>query len=103
MDVWQLTGADRALHIHLLAVDLAFRGRGIGRALMEKARDIAASEKYPLLFVICSSFFSARAAENMGMKCIYSMPYSEYKDEQGEPIITPPYPHQEIKILIQQL
>ncbi|KAJ9595628.1 hypothetical protein L9F63_013180 [Diploptera punctata] len=103
VDVWKLTGADRALHIHLLAVDLAFGGRGIGRALMERTRDIAQSAKYPLLYVLCSSFFSAKAAEKMGMKCIYSLPYSAYTDDTGKPYITPPFPHTQVKILIQQL
>jgi len=66
VDSWKLTGANRALYIHALAVDRAVGGQGIGRALMEKTRDKARSVGYPLLRVICTSVYSTKIARGIG-------------------------------------
>jgi ribosomal protein S18 acetylase RimI-like enzyme len=93
VDIWKLTGADRALYIHILAVDSAARGQRIATALMEKTRDVARSSGYPLLRILCTSKYSIKIARNMGMRSVYTLPLSEYKDESGHPVFTPPQPH----------
>jgi GNAT superfamily N-acetyltransferase len=103
VDIWKITGADRAVFIHLLGVDAAARGRGIGRALMEKSRENARSAGYPLIGVICTSYFSARIARDIGMQSVYSLSYSEYRDENGHPVFNPPLPHTEVNVLVQKL
>jgi ribosomal protein S18 acetylase RimI-like enzyme len=103
VDVWKITGADRAVFIILLAVDAAARGRGIGRALMEKTREKARSAGYPLIAVTCTSFFSTRIARDMGMHSVYCLPYSEYQDENGDPVFKPPLPHTEVNLMVQKL
>lgn len=92
VDIWKLTGANRALYIHILAVDLASKGQGIARALMERTRDIARSTGYPLLRILCTSKYSIKIARNMGMRSVNTLPFSEYKDENGHPVFTPPQP-----------
>jgi GNAT superfamily N-acetyltransferase len=103
VDIWKLTGADRALYVHILGVDPSARGQGIGKALMAKTRDKARSLGYPLLRILCTSAYSIRIARNMGMRSVYTLPFSEYKDEKGHPILTPPYPHTEGIMFVQKL
>jgi ribosomal protein S18 acetylase RimI-like enzyme len=93
VDIWKLTGANRALCIHILAVDSAARCQGIARALLERTKDIARSSGYPLLRILCTSKYSIKIARNMGMRSVYTLPFSEYKDENGHPVFTPPQPH----------
>ena len=102
-DIWKETGADRAMHICHLAVDPAVKGRGIGRRLMEASRHLARSEGYPLLYVLCTSYYSAKTARAMGMQCVYSLPYAEYKDKDGNPVFTLPQPHTDVAVFVQKL
>jgi ribosomal protein S18 acetylase RimI-like enzyme len=103
VDIWKLTGANKALYIHTLGVDSATRGQGIGRALMERSRDLARSAGYPLLRILCSSSYSTKIASNMGMRSVYSLPFSEYKDESGHPVFTPPQPHTHATMFVLKL
>jgi ribosomal protein S18 acetylase RimI-like enzyme len=102
-DIWKKTGADRALLICHLGVDPAVKGRGIGRRLTEASRHLARSEGYPLLYIMCTSYYSAKIARNIGMQCVYSLPYAEYKDKDGNPVFTPPQPHKEVAVFVQKL
>ncbi|KDR14224.1 uncharacterized protein LOC110834693 isoform X1 [Zootermopsis nevadensis] len=102
-DTLKTTGADCVMFVYLLGVDEAARGRGIGRALMEKSRENARCAGYPMIAVVCSSYFSARIARNIGMQSVYSLSYSEYLDEDGHPVFKPLPPHTEISLLVQKL
>lgn len=103
VDIWKETGADRALCIWHLAVDPAVNGRGIGRSLMEASRHLARSEGYPLLYIECTSYYSAKIARAIGMQCVYSLPYADYKDKDGNPVFTPPQPHTDVAVFVQKL
>ena len=102
-DIWKETGADRAMCIRHLGVDPAVRGRGIGRRLMEASRHLARSEGYPILYTVCTSYYSAKIARAIGMQCVYSLPYAEYKDKDGNPVFTPSQPHTEGAVFVQKL
>ena len=103
VDVFDLSGTDQAFNISMLAVSEASRGTGVGKALMEHSRNLARSQGYPLLYVLCTSYFTARIAYGMGMQCVYTLPYAEYKDEQGNPVLLPPLPHKNTSIFVQKL
>jgi arylalkylamine N-acetyltransferase len=102
-DIWKKSDAHRAILIYVLAVDAASVGRGIGRALMETTRDKAQCEGYQSICIVCSSHFSAKIARRMDMECVYSLPYSEYKDEDGNPVFKPSHPHTEMAVFMQKL
>ncbi|PSN52966.1 Dopamine N-acetyltransferase [Blattella germanica] len=97
------TGLDRGLFLHILSVHPKAGGRGIGKALMTRSRDTAKAKGHPLLAIMCSSYYSARIAESIGMECIYRLPYSEYKNEKGEQVFIPPPPHKEVKMYVLKL
>jgi ribosomal protein S18 acetylase RimI-like enzyme len=103
VDIWKKTGADRAMSICHLGVDPAVGERGIGRRLMEASRHLARSEGYPLLYIVCSSYYSAKIARSIGMQCVYSLPYAEYKNKDGNPVFTPPQPHTGVAVFVQKL
>jgi ribosomal protein S18 acetylase RimI-like enzyme len=102
-DIWKKTGADRAMRIFRLAVDPDAQGRGIGRRLVESSRRLARSEGYPLLYIMCTSHYTAKIARDIGMQCVYSLPYAEYKDKDGNPVFTPPQPHTDVTVFVQKL
>ncbi|KAJ9582977.1 hypothetical protein L9F63_022681 [Diploptera punctata] len=103
VNIWELGKTDRAFSINILAVSESSRGTGVGKALMEHSREKARSAGYSLLYVLCTSYYSDRIARNMGMQCVYTLPYSEYKDEQGNPVFVPPAPHTQATVLIEKL
>ncbi|PSN52950.1 Dopamine N-acetyltransferase [Blattella germanica] len=102
-NVWELTGTDRGLFLNILSVDPIAGGKGIGKAMMKKTREIAKAKGYPLLGVLCTSHYSARIAKSIGMECVYRLPYSEYKNENGEQVFVPPPPHKEAAVFVQKL
>lgn len=63
-------------------------------------REVALEKGYQMIDVECSSLFSAKAVEKCGFECIYSMPYSDYKDEKGEVVFKTQPPHNDIKIYV---
>jgi GNAT superfamily N-acetyltransferase len=97
---WNRVAVRRALSCEALAVVGSARGLGIGKALLQKTLQVAKDDGFPLLRVDCSSYYSAKLAEQMGLECIYSLLYSEYRSEDGYQIFYPPIPHVEFKMFI---
>lgn len=56
-----------------------------------------------LVYVECSSYFSAKAAERLGFKCIYTLYYRDYVDENGEVIFKTSPPHDSSKVYVLSL
>lgn len=51
-----------------------------------------------MIDVECSSYFTAKAVEKLGFKCIYSLLYMDYVNEKGEIVFKPQPPHEHFKI-----
>ncbi|XP_069676772.1 arylalkylamine N-acetyltransferase-like 2 isoform X5 [Periplaneta americana] len=99
-DFWKVAAVPIALTCEALAVQGSVRGVGVGKALLEHTVKVARDDNFPLLRVDCSSYYSARLAEQIGLECMYSLPYSQYKDEDGNQVLQPPSPHTELKMFI---
>lgn len=56
-------------------------------------RTIAKENNFSMIKVDCSSYYSAKAVSRLGFKSIYSLPYAEYVDSDGNPIFKPEDPH----------
>ncbi|VVC39910.1 Hypothetical protein CINCED_3A010096 [Cinara cedri] len=91
---------ERIMHIKIVAVDDAFKGRGVCTALFDKTKELALENQCPMVHVECSSHFSAAAAKKLGYQCIYFLRYKEFKDEDGQAMFTPPPPHEQFKVLV---
>lgn len=95
--------ATKALDLEILCVSALARGRGIGRALIEGSSQVAREDGYQLFRMDCTSFYAARLSEMLGMTCVYSLPYEDYKDENGDPVLKVKPPHTALKIFKQKL
>ncbi|XP_022233164.2 dopamine N-acetyltransferase-like [Drosophila obscura] len=98
-NIYERYGVSRLLYSHLTSVDVSMRGKGLGSRLATSAMDLGRSKGYPLMTAFCSSFYSARQKEAMGMECIYSLKFEDYKDTEGKVVFTPPEPHKEIRVV----
>jgi hypothetical protein len=86
-----------------LAVLGSVRGLGIRKALLEQTLLVVKDSDFPVLRVDCSSYYSAKLVGQIGFECVYSLPYSEYKTEDGSQIFYAPIPHVEFIIIFQGL
>lgn len=96
-------GISKALYSHVTNVDDSMRGKGLGLRLAAALMEVGRSKGYPVMFAYCSSFYSARQKEQLGMECIYQLAYTDYKDEKGEMIFKPPHPHTHIRAMVIKL
>lgn len=92
-DIFNKMNIDRSLHIHSLAVHSAYRGRGLGKVLIKKQIEIAKEHEFPAVCIDCTSVYTMKIAESLGMKSYSWVPYTEIKDDHGQQLFYPPEPH----------
>lgn len=56
-----------------------------------------------MIYVECTSHFSAKAVERLGFQCIYSLAYTDYVNEQGEMVFKTQSPHRYAKVYVLSL
>ncbi|XP_072765267.1 arylalkylamine N-acetyltransferase 1 isoform X2 [Anoplolepis gracilipes] len=81
------------LEIKILSVDTNWRGKGVGKTLIEKTIEIAKEQGFHYARVDCSSAFSGKLCARIGFDAIYKLNYNDYVDEEGKPIFSPAPPH----------
>lgn len=96
-NVFERFNVDKSLHIHVMSVDTAYRGKSIGTNLMRKCLEVGKSLSYPLASADCTNVFSIKIAEKIGMECINVLAFSDYKDNTGKQLFQPPMPNTHIK------
>ncbi|XP_050053423.1 arylalkylamine N-acetyltransferase 1-like isoform X2 [Aphis gossypii] len=103
-DVFQkFPNVDRVMDIKIISVDESFRGQGVCKALIDKTIEIALENECPMVYVECSSYFSAKAAERLGFECIYTLYFRDYLDKNGEVVFKTPPPHDSSKVYVLHL
>ncbi|XP_017848423.2 dopamine N-acetyltransferase [Drosophila busckii] len=98
-NVYERYGVSKVLLSHMTTVDPSMRGKGLGTRLAAALMEVGRIKGYEVMIAFCSSFYSARQKRAMGMECIYSLAYADYKDESGEVIFKPPAPHTHLQFL----
>ncbi|EDW76276.2 uncharacterized protein Dwil_GK15374 [Drosophila willistoni] len=93
----------KVLYSYITNVDSSLRGKGLGSRLAAALMDVGRSKGFPMMAAICTSFYSARQKEALGMKCIHSLAYADYKDDQGQVIFQPPAPHTHARFMVIKL
>lgn len=63
-------------------------------------REMALEASCQLIYVECTSHFSAKAVERLGFQCIYSLAYADYVNEQGEMVFKTNSPHRLAKVYV---
>ncbi|XP_041631217.1 arylalkylamine N-acetyltransferase-like 2 [Drosophila kikkawai] len=97
--IFKRYGVTKLIYSCFTYVNPEMRGRRLGVRLAEAVMELGRSKGFPLMTACCVSFYSARQKEALGMECILSQSYADYKDDQGQEIFTPPAPHKEVRIL----
>jgi len=93
-------GVTEALHLHGVVVNKAYRGRAIGSMLINECFNIASSRHYRIVSADCTSIYTSRIAESLGMECLSTVTYDEYHDKIGEELFHPISPHTEIRTFV---
>jgi len=62
------------------------------------SRELALELGYQMIYVECSSHFTAKAVERLGFQCIYSLCYLDYINKQGDVVFKTQSPHKYFKI-----
>ncbi|KAE9537435.1 hypothetical protein AGLY_006458 [Aphis glycines] len=93
----QYQNIDRIMKLEIITVNEAYRGQGVCKALVNKSKELALELGYQMIGVDCSSNFTAMAVERFGFQCIYSFPYSDYVNKQGEVVFKTQPPHEYFK------
>lgn len=91
------------LEIRILSVDSNWRGKGIAKTLVEKAIEIGKENGFHMVRVDCSSFFSAKLCARLGFEQIYELKYTDYVDEDGNPVFCPAFPHTSVMSYIKKI
>ena len=102
-DVLGKFNLDRALHCHILTSHQKYRGNGIGQKLFEYSFENGRNLNYKLMSTDCTSIFTIKIAENLGMECISTVTYDEYNEILGERLFQPREPNFEIKTFVKKL
>lgn len=102
-NVCERFGVTEALHLHGVAVDKAYRGRAIGKQLFNKCFEEAKKRNYHLVSADCTSIYSVRIAQSVGMEFVSTVTYDEYNEKIADKIFYPTPPHVEIKTFVKKI
>ncbi|XP_022228593.2 dopamine N-acetyltransferase-like [Drosophila obscura] len=102
-NLFERYGTSKLLYSHMTSVGGSMRGKGLGSRLAATLMEVGRAKGYPLMVAYCTSFYSARQKEALGMQCVHSLCYADYKDDQGRVIFTPAAPHTHARIMVIKL
>uniref|UniRef100_A0A0N7Z8J1 aralkylamine N-acetyltransferase n=1 Tax=Rhodnius neglectus TaxID=72488 RepID=A0A0N7Z8J1_9HEMI len=85
---------------HIITVDAAWRNKGIAKELCEKTEKLAKEAGFSGMNSLCTAVYTRMIGEARGFKCIYSMKYKDYVDQNGRPIFNTKPPHNEVSVCI---
>ncbi|KAH8260243.1 hypothetical protein KR026_007137 [Drosophila bipectinata] len=102
-NVFEHYGVTSFLNSYITAVAAPARGKGLGSRLASTLIELGRSRGFPVMAAYCTSHYSAQQKDALGMECIYTLAYADYKDDQGRGMFTPPPPHTHIRVMAMKL
>ncbi|KAH8329181.1 hypothetical protein KR074_005297 [Drosophila pseudoananassae] len=96
-------GVSELLYSYITAVDAKVRGKGLGSRLAATLMDLGRSQRLPLMAAYCTSYYSARQKAALGMVCVHSYPFVDFKDKEGHVVFNPPPPHTHVQVMVIRL
>ncbi|EDW03000.1 arylalkylamine N-acetyltransferase-like 2 [Drosophila grimshawi] len=103
VNLFERYAISKLLYSHITNVDASMRGKGLGSRLAAALMEVGRTKGFPLMIAYCSSFYSARQKEALGMECIYEQAYADYKDDSGKVVFKPPAPHTHLRVMVIKL
>ncbi|ALC38377.1 CG9486 [Drosophila busckii] len=102
-NVFERYKAAKALYSHITNVHTSMRGKGLGGRLAAALMEVGRQQGFPLMIAYCTSYYSARQKESLGMECVYSLAYADYKNDKGEVVFKPEAPHTHLRLMLIKL
>jgi GNAT superfamily N-acetyltransferase len=102
-DVFGKFNVEKALYCHALAVHRDYRGNKIGQKLFEKSFENAKKLNFKILFADCTSVFSIKISEQVGMECVSTVTYDEFNKVIGQELFLSHPPNTQIKTFVKRL
>ncbi|XP_075168790.1 arylalkylamine N-acetyltransferase-like 2 [Haematobia irritans] len=96
-------GVDEILYLYIASVASSHGGRGIAAQMTRELMRLAKEWNYKVLSMDCSSYYCTRVCERLGLECLNTVVFEDYKDESGNPIFKPALPHRAMKTFAQRL
>lgn len=96
-DIFQRLNIIESFHIQIVSVHPEHRGQGIAKKLFEACFDLAKSKNFKFVSADCTSFYSSKIAEKLGMECLSTVTYEEYNGLLGKQLFVSRPPHNEIR------
>ncbi|XP_064554120.1 arylalkylamine N-acetyltransferase-like 2 isoform X1 [Drosophila montana] len=103
VEKYRKKAAAKPLLSHITHVDASMRGKGLGSRLAAALMEVGRSKDFPLMAAHCTSFYSARLKKALGMECVYSIAYADYKDASGQVVFKPAAPHTHLRVMVIKL
>lgn len=94
---------DSAIHLHSFCVAGDYRGKFVGRGFYEPIINLSNSLGCKTFTTDATSFYSMRILEDLKIQCIFSLAYSDHKDDKGRQIFNPPSPHTHVRTYLFQV
>lgn len=102
-DVFQMYDVQTAIDMLVLCTVPEYRGRSIGFRLCGRAIDLARERGCEVIFMDCSSAYSAAIARKLGMQCVGEISYEDYQKELGEKLFDVDAVHTHIRRFVKVL
>uniref|UniRef100_A0A1I8PZ48 aralkylamine N-acetyltransferase n=1 Tax=Stomoxys calcitrans TaxID=35570 RepID=A0A1I8PZ48_STOCA len=96
-------GVENILCLYQAAVAPSHGGRNIATRMTQELMRLAKNWNYQVLSMDCSCHYSARVCERLGMECLNTIAYDTYRNDSGEVIFKPPFPHVAMKTYAKRL
>lgn len=87
----------------ILSVDPKYRGKNIAGKLTDKTMDYLRDNNIQIFHILCTSHYSARVCEKMDFNEVFSLPYTEYVDGDGNQVLCPQKPHVAARIFTKKV
>ncbi|EDW76279.1 uncharacterized protein Dwil_GK15377 [Drosophila willistoni] len=98
-NVYKRFGVEKSIYSHITNVDGSMRGKGLGSRLAATLMEVGRSKGFPLMIAYCTSYYSAKQKKALGMECVHSITYADYKDEKGNVIFKPAAPNTKVELV----
>lgn len=92
-NVFERFNVERTAQGHIVCVHKDFRGKGIAKQLYVENIELARKLGYPMYVCDCTSLFSAKLCEKLGMELTATLQFDEFLDANGNAYYKPPPPH----------
>ena len=100
LDVPEQYGVDSWGVFRTLACDTSRRVPGLGTAMVHAGFDIMKNKGVDVVTAMTTSKYSGNIVEGMGFDKVSSLAYSDYTDNDGQPIFPPVEPHTHAKLWV---